>query len=1094
MKRIPKIVVLFLMYSTFSIAQLSPFVLNVSSTNETCLNNGTLLSTTQNTAAGAVLSYQTFKLPNQVTPISTNANVTGLSAGSYLVRATQTVTTPTGTESNFQEKTITITNQLVNLEIQIVKSATSNCGTNGSLVVNTISGNSVSFEIIQGPVLKPLQTNNTFTGLPAGKYQVRVFDICGNSIKRDFTLVLIDPTLSISGASTPPVLTSCTTVDVKNTVTVAAGASIAYPLTIVFTIHPPNGAPDVVINETIQSGNATTFDYIKTLNINSDLPFKYDIKITDACNNIFQSLGNNVNPNPKVLLGEQPAKCSGKILVLSVTNFFPPYTVSFLQSPAGFSPATSNSSHPGPFTNPSILYGDQSNPVPFGTYQVEVTDFCGRKGVATFDLVKVPVVPSPQVSNNGCGSSFGKIIISMPNNRKIVSAIVTAAPSSYGNVPNDVSALIDSNTGSLTLLNVPVGLYNFTIKDDCGDTFFLVDVKVPEFVKTGLLTSNSPNCVFGSGSIKVTGGNGALTAIKMIGKPQNYSQTLPFDVSPFLNLGALYLTDLPAGDYVFEAIDICGYTTTSTSTVVGYDRTASGFSIERNCGNYNLVLAEGSNGVLGQGFWLQKFNSTTNKWEHPTTAIAYTDGAVPDATTAQPLSNNTTYLNLSAKGIFRILKTFKTFNNGNATPTDKICIDDLGQFEYDSNLKIVGAYTLDCEGGSGASSMVVDVVGVPPYNFSIISKDGIPFFVNNGSNNTFTGLAQGSYVVAVTDNCEGKTATFTLSNLVGLSTAKKPTNIIDCRLDNNQTNTFDLTQQNIQILGAQNPNNYDVTYYLSAANAQSGNNKITNPNFFANTTNPQDIYARVAHKTLTGCFATTSFKVFVGKKPVLEKQPTTYICDKSKTPLSVVSGFDAYQWSTGEITNTIEVTTAGIYSVTVTSGSGDLFCQEKLDILVEASGSAKNVSAIVKDWTENENSIEIVLTGNGKYEFSLDDIVYQTSPKFTNLWSGLYTVYINDKNGCGKILLDVILLNYPKFFTPNGDGYNERWKIKFANFEPKLYTYIYDRYAKLITAFDANSDGWDGTLNGQPLPADDYWFVVNRQDGRVYKGHFTLKR
>jgi gliding motility-associated-like protein len=1094
MKNIPKIFLLFLLYSTFSVAQLSPFTLNVSFTNETCLNNGTLSSTTQNTAAGAVVTFQTFRLPNLTTPISTNEIVTGLSASSYLVRATQTVVSTTGTESNFQEQTITISNQLVNLEILIEKSTTSNCGTNGSLIVNTISGNPISYEIIQGPILMPLQTSNIFTGLIAGQYQIRVFDICGNSIRKDFTLILIDPVLSISDTSTPPILTSCTSVQIENTVTVASGASIAYPLTVVFTIYPPNGGSNIVTNEIIQTGNPTTFDYIKTLSINSNLPFTYDIVITDACNSVFQSIGNNINPNPRVILSEQPARCSGKILTIGVSNFIPPYTVNFLQSPAGFLPTASNSGHPGPFTNPSILYGNTSNPVPFGTYQVEITDACGRNGVATFNLIEDPIVPIAVGTNNGCGSSFGRITIAIGNDRKIVSAIVTAAPASYGTIPNNVSSLIDTVTGTLTLQNLPLGLYNFTITDDCGDTFSVTDVRVPEFVKTDLVFNILPNCVFGSGSIRVTSGNGAITSIRMIEKPLNYSQTLPFDATPFLNLGSLYLTDLPAGTYTFEAIDVCGYTTTSSVTIVGYDRSLPGFSIQRNCGTYNLILAEGSNGVLSQSFWLQKFNPITNRWEHPTTGVVYNDGTIPNATTGQQLTNYTTNFNLLAKGTFRILKTFQTYNNGNATPINKICIDDLGQFEYDSNLRIEGAYSLDCEGGSGANSMVVDVIGVPPYNFSIISRDGNPFFINYGSNNTFTGLAQGSYVVSVTDNCGGRTATFTLSNLVGLSTANQPSNIIDCRLDNNQTNTFDLTQQDTQILGSQNPNNYDVTYYLSAADAQAGINQITNPNFFANTTNPQDIYVRVAHKTLTGCYATTSFKVFIGQRPVLEKQPTTYICDKAKTPLSVVSGFDAYLWSTGETTNTIEVTVAGIYSVTVTSGSGDLFCEEKLDITVEDSGSAKNISVIIQDWTENENSFELIVTGSGNYEYSLDDIVYQTSPKFTNLWSGLYTVYINDKNGCGKIPFDVILLNYPKFFTPNGDGYNERWKIKFSNFEPKLYTYIYDRYAKLITAFEANSDGWDGTLNGQPLPADDYWFVVNREDGRVYKAHFTLKR
>ncbi|MGK4569401.1 T9SS type B sorting domain-containing protein [Flavobacterium sp. 3HN19-14] len=87
-----------------------------------------------------------------------------------------------------------------------------------------------------------------------------------------------------------------------------------------------------------------------------------------------------------------------------------------------------------------------------------------------------------------------------------------------------------------------------------------------------------------------------------------------------------------------------------------------------------------------------------------------------------------------------------------------------------------------------------------------------------------------------------------------------------------------------------------------------------------------------------------------------------------------------------------------------------------------------------------------------------------------------------------------MLLNYPKFFTPNGDGFNEKWQIKFAVFEPGMQIYIFDRYGKLITGFDSESQGWDGTYNGHPLPSDDYWFKVIRADGTIYRGHFTMKR
>ncbi len=82
---------------------------------------------------------------------------------------------------------------------------------------------------------------------------------------------------------------------------------------------------------------------------------------------------------------------------------------------------------------------------------------------------------------------------------------------------------------------------------------------------------------------------------------------------------------------------------------------------------------------------------------------------------------------------------------------------------------------------------------------------------------------------------------------------------------------------------------------------------------------------------------------------------------------------------------------------------------------------------------------------------------------------------------------------YPKYFTPNGDGFNDTWKIKFSDIEEDLTVKIFDRYGKLIIELKNNS-GWNGTFNGHELPASDYWFVVTRANGKEYRGHFSLKR
>jgi len=104
-------------------------------------------------------------------------------------------------------------------------------------------------------------------------------------------------------------------------------------------------------------------------------------------------------------------------------------------------------------------------------------------------------------------------------------------------------------------------------------------------------------------------------------------------------------------------------------------------------------------------------------------------------------------------------------------------------------------------------------------------------------------------------------------------------------------------------------------------------------------------------------------------------------------------------------------------------------------------------------------------------------------------------VYINDKNGCGIVEVDISVLGFPRFFTPNGDDANPTWQVigTEEQFNQITAIQIFNRYGKLITQQNATS-GWDGTLNGNLLPSDDYWFVASFIDGKTQTGHFALRR
>src|SRR5699024_10015217 len=118
---------------------------------------------------------------------------------------------------------------------------------------------------------------------------------------------------------------------------------------------------------------------------------------------------------------------------------------------------------------------------------------------------------------------------------------------------------------------------------------------------------------------------------------------------------------------------------------------------------------------------------------------------------------------------------------------------------------------------------------------------------------------------------------------------------------------------------------------------------------------------------------------------------------------------------------------------------------------------------------------------------------------FTGLAAGEHIVYGRDINGCGTTAVDASIIDYPKFVTPNGDGYNDTWNIIGISGQPDAKIYIFDRYGKLLKQLSPTGPGWDGTFNGEPVPSDDYWFRVEYtepMDGtpKTFKANFTLKR
>ena len=298
---------------------------------------------------------------------------------------------------------------------------------------------------------------------------------------------------------------------------------------------------------------------------------------------------------------------------------------------------------------------------------------------------------------------------------------------------------------------------------------------------------------------------------------------------------------------------------------------------------------------------------------------------------------------------------------------------------------------------------------------------------------------------------------------------------------------------------------FTISYFDSYNDALLEQNEL--PSVYNNNTPYTDtIFSRIENGNI--CYGINEVFLTINPLPELSADETILYCiNDSSLSLVLESGLQdantsnyTFSWTSGESTQNIAVNTVGIYTVSVTNNITS--CSNTRTFTIEASNIATIEEVIINDGQIQNNSITILTSGEGEYEYAIENEAgittpFQTLNTFTNLKAGVYTIIIRDiKNDCGNIEREVSLIGFPLYFTPNGDREHDTWHFYGASrkFQSNAKVFIYDRFGKLITQLKPNGPGWDGTLNGKPLPQSDYWFSVTLDDGREFKSHFTLKR
>jgi gliding motility-associated-like protein len=297
------------------------------------------------------------------------------------------------------------------------------------------------------------------------------------------------------------------------------------------------------------------------------------------------------------------------------------------------------------------------------------------------------------------------------------------------------------------------------------------------------------------------------------------------------------------------------------------------------------------------------------------------------------------------------------------------------------------------------------------------------------------------------------------------------------------------------------PANALISFYKTIDDLFNEVNSISG-NYNNTQVNSETIYVKI--KNGIDCYALSPIELVVLEKPILDQNETmTYCLNNYPETITINSGIlngsgnnPTYEWvfNNNSISNleSIDINETGNYTVNVTFSNG---CSSSRDIIINPSNVATITSIDIKQASSN-NTVTVHVSGEGEYQYSLDNPVFRDDNLFSNVKPGFHTVYVYDTNGCGTVSENISVLGFPRFLTPNNDGDHDTWKPYGVNeqFNSNIDIKIFDRYGKFIKQINPLETGWNGTFNGNLLASDDYWYVVILADGTKYRGHFTLKR
>ncbi|GIR60155.1 MAG: hypothetical protein CM15mP65_27360 [Crocinitomicaceae bacterium] len=172
----------------------------------------------------------------------------------------------------------------------------------------------------------------------------------------------------------------------------------------------------------------------------------------------------------------------------------------------------------------------------------------------------------------------------------------------------------------------------------------------------------------------------------------------------------------------------------------------------------------------------------------------------------------------------------------------------------------------------------------------------------------------------------------------------------------------------------------------------------------------------------------------------------------------------------------------GIHTITYTHTIGSCIATDTETITISSSPIV--IQSSVEQETCSEGGLMIhahPMFGSGYYDFLWSDGSLENPLTYAE--AGNYNVLISDANDCYSLLDGITVdsaltcIEMTNTFTPNNDGVNDTWNLDFSNYS-EVNLVIFNKWGSEIASFTDLVFSWDGTYNGNDLPAGTYYYII----------------